>query len=64
MNTGQIELLQERITNGVAVGAVASPWWIDSLNGASNLAANILPILGCAWLLMQMIGYYKNKGKK
>ncbi len=57
------ELVQERITNGVAVGAVSSPYWLQPLEGASSLAGHLLPILGCAWLIVQIVGYYKLKGK-
>lgn len=63
MNT-HFDLMQERITNGVALGAVSSPFWIESLEGASSLAGHLLPILGCAWLIVQMISHYKTRGRK
>jgi hypothetical protein len=38
------------LTDVAAVAAAASPLWLHSM---SDFAAMALPILGCAWLLMQ-----------
>jgi hypothetical protein len=45
----------ERVTNTIAAGAVASPWWLPSLEGISQVAALLLPVIGCAWLLLQIV---------
>jgi len=44
----------ETVTTTGAVGAVASPWWLPSLQTVSDAAALWLPILGVAWLLVQI----------
>lgn len=48
-------MIMDRITNSVAVGAVASPVWLPSLEGVSQTAALLLPVIGCVWLLLQII---------
>lgn len=45
----------EKATNVIAAGAAVSPWWMPSLADISQTAALLLPILGCAWLLVQII---------
>lgn len=57
------DLIQTRVTDGVAVGAVSSPFWLTPLEGVSSLAGSLLPILGCAWLIVQIVGYYRPKRK-
>lgn len=47
-------LTESPITNLTAVGAITSPIWLQSL---SHIAAIILPILGVAWLSIQ-IGHW------
>jgi hypothetical protein len=44
----------EMITDTGAVAAAASPWWLPWLKTISDDAALILPILGVAWLLLQI----------
>lgn len=44
----------ENATNGAAVGAVASPLWLPSFHTISAGAAEILPILGVLWLVVQI----------
>jgi hypothetical protein len=45
----------ERATNYIAAGAAASPWWLPSLQEVSETAALLLPVIGCAWLILQII---------
>lgn len=47
--------MMERVTNTVAAGAVVSPWWLPSLSDISQFAALMLPVLGCVWLIVQII---------
>lgn len=48
-------------TNTVAVGAVSSPLWLSYV---STTAASLLPILGCTWLLIQIVYHFKKKDKE
>lgn len=50
-------IVMERLTDGVAVLAVISwlnPGLYQALSDFSQLAALLLPILGCAWLSVQI----------
>ena len=47
----------ERVTNAVAGAAVVSPWWLPSVTDVSKAATIALPILGCAWLIIQMAAW-------
>jgi hypothetical protein len=51
----------EKATNTIAAGAVTSPWWMPSLADVSQTAALLLPILGCAWLIVQILHKLTNK---
>lgn len=42
----------EKVTAAVAWGAILSPWWLPM---AHDLAAQWAPLLGCLWLLVQII---------
>lgn len=53
----------ERTTNYIAGGAASSPLWLPSIADVSQAAATALPILGCAWLLLQMIAWFRKKGQ-
>ncbi len=44
----------EAITDTAAVGAIASPWWLPTLHSWSEVAAQLLPIAGVAWLVIQI----------
>lgn len=44
----------ERATNVIAAGAVASPWWLPMLEEFSRTAQLCVPILGAAWLTVQI----------
>lgn len=45
----------EKITNGIATGAVISPVWLPWLMDISQFAALLLPIFGVVWLTVQII---------
>lgn len=45
----------EQITNTAALGAVTSPAWLPFLKTTSDVAGLLLPILGAAWLLVQIV---------
>jgi hypothetical protein len=51
----------DKVTNVIAAGAAVSPWWMPSLADVSQTAALLLPILGCAWLLVQIIAKLTGK---
>lgn len=42
----------DRVTDTVAVGAVASPLWLNQMSEISQL---LLPIAGLLWLLIQIV---------
>jgi hypothetical protein len=48
-------MMVDRATNAVAGAAVVSPWWLPSMTEVSHAATIALPILGCVWLLIQML---------
>lgn len=47
--------LIDKTTTGVAAGAVFSPWWLPSLAEVSHTAAQLLPIAGLMWILVQFL---------
>jgi hypothetical protein len=49
-----LDPLSERLANYGAVGAVASPWWLPSVSDLSHWCGDWLPIVGMAWLLIQI----------
>lgn len=51
----------EKIGAIVSVSMIASPWWITYLKPVSDVAALLAPILGCIWLLVQIL-YRLSKG--
>lgn len=57
-----VAAVMERATNAVAGAAVVSPWWLPSMTQLSHGATIALPILGCAWLLIQI--YFKVTEKR
>lgn len=44
----------EVINGSGATAALMSPFWLPSLQEVSAFAALILPILGAAWLILQI----------
>lgn len=55
----------DTITNTVAVASLAVPLWLPSLQETSQFAALIIPILGAAWLILQIAmkihAFYKGR---
>jgi hypothetical protein len=47
--------IADKVTAGTVIGAVSSPWWLKSLHDISEVAALLLPILGCTWFAVQII---------
>jgi hypothetical protein len=45
---------RSHVTNTGAVVAFVSPIWLPTLQSVSETAALILPIIGVAWLAMQI----------
>lgn len=56
--------VMDRSTDVVAASAVASPIWLPWLQSTSEIAGLLVPILGAAWLIIQIIGYISRKDKK
>ena len=52
------------MTNVTAGAAIVSPWWLPALQGVSEFASVVLPILGVAWLVIQIIGYFTSKRRR
>jgi hypothetical protein len=44
-----------KVTDGVALAAASSPFWLPTLAQVSQVAGLLLPIFGCAWLLIQVV---------
>lgn len=42
------------VTDVGAVAAIASPWWLPALHDWSTIAAELLPIAGVTWLVVQV----------
>jgi len=53
--------IMDKITAGVAAGAVVSPWWLPAIKAVSDGASIVLPILGCLWLLVQMVAFFRGR---
>ncbi len=45
----------DKTTTSIAVGAVASPWWLPTLSEVSHTAGQLLPIAGLVWILVQFL---------
>jgi hypothetical protein len=48
-------MVREDYVNAGAAGAIISPWWLPPLHDVSTIAAEIAPILGIIWLVLQMV---------
>jgi Na+/alanine symporter len=54
-----------QINSVTATAALTSPWWLPGLHSVSTAAAEIVPILGALWLMVQIIvAIYKATRKK
>lgn len=49
------EGVMDTVTTAGAGAAIVSPWWLPLLTSAHEAAAWLLPFLGCAWLLIQIV---------
>jgi len=38
-----------------ATAAITSPWWLPALHSFSSFAAELAPILGAAFLILQIV---------
>lgn len=45
----------ETATTAAAGAAIASPFWLPNVHTVSEAAAEILPILGAIWLIVQIV---------
>ena len=50
-----LEGIMVKTTNGVAVAGVFSPAWLPTLNDASQIAAQLVPIFSLFWLILQIL---------
>jgi hypothetical protein len=57
-----ISPIADRVGNVIAVGAITLPWWRGEVKFASEVAGDILPILGVIWLVVQI--FFRVFGKK
>lgn len=49
--------------NGTAIGAITSPVWLPAVSDVSRIAAEILPIVGVVWIVIQMIYFFKDHNR-
>jgi hypothetical protein len=54
VSTFVTERISEKVADYGAVGAVTSPFWLPSVHDVSQWCADALPIVGFAWLLIQI----------
>jgi hypothetical protein len=47
--------MTEHLDTAIASAAVASPWWLPSLADFSNVAAELLPIMGVVWIVTKIV---------
>lgn len=45
----------DKTTTSIAFGAVVSPWWLPSLAEVSHTAAQLLPVAGLLWIIVQFL---------
>jgi hypothetical protein len=45
----------DKIGYAVAGGMISTPLWRDQLHDWGGVATDVAPLLGCAWLVVQMI---------
>lgn len=51
----------KRATDGAAIGGLAMPVWLPSLDQVSTVAAQLVPILSAAWLAVQILAFIKRR---
>ena len=56
--------IAQKATTIVATGAASSPWWLPVLKEFSQIAAELLPIFGVTWLLVQIFHFIVKWDKK
>ena len=54
-----LEGIMVKTTNGVAVAGVFSPAWLPTLNDASQIAAQLVPIFSLFWLILQILRFVR-----
>jgi hypothetical protein len=47
-------------TDGVAVAAIVSPWWLPILQQVHDWAVFLLPVAGFLWLALQAFTHIRN----
>ena len=50
-----LEGIMVKTSNGVTVAGVFSPAWLPTLNDASQIAAQLVPIFSLFWLILQIL---------
>lgn len=53
--------MRDHVTNTIAAGAAISPLWLPSLAQVSQGAALLLPVLGCTYLILQILAWFMNR---
>lgn len=56
--------MRDHVTNAIAAGAAVSPLWLPSLAQVSEAAALLLPVLGCTYLILQIIAWFMGRDKR
>lgn len=58
-------LIDTPSTTTIALGSIMSPLWLPRIADVSAFAATLMPILGVAWLIIQIISkiHEMRKGK-
>lgn len=51
----------DKTTTLVAMAGIASPAWIPPLKDLSEIAGQLMPIFGVAWLLVQIVTKLRGK---
>lgn len=62
-HSSSLEGVMVKTTNGVAVAGMFSPAWLPTLSDASQIAAQLVPIISLFWLVLQIIGYIRKSAK-
>jgi GH24 family phage-related lysozyme (muramidase) len=60
----KIEAMMIKTTTGVSAVGVTLPAWWSALEGASNVAVLMVPILSALWLLVQLISFARKHWKE